>query len=193
MSIGEIEKAFKVLAQASSFGIRQLNDGTRLFGRATHVAPEAWLHLIFPPLIEAEVEILEQTLRRQIPKPYRTFLTKFGNGINIFSGSLSLDGMRKSNDRTGDGNWQPFAIETPNLYERPRDAESRHFFIGGFEEDGSLLYLENDKVIRCDRASVKPLNEWGSLSEMIGSEVKRLSELFDEYGRKRDPDKPTTP
>jgi hypothetical protein len=193
MAAGKIAEAFTILERASSLGMRQLDDGTRLIGKVTHVAPEAWFHLIFSPLTEKDVKTLEQILRRQLPKCFREFLMDFANGLNIFSGSLSLDGLRKNYVRGGEQIWQPFALETPNLYERPKDAGLHHFFIGGYEEDGSLLCLDNESVFRCSRKSVKPLNEWTSLSEMLGNEIKRLSALFDEFGRKKDPERPTTP
>ncbi len=80
--------------------------------------------------------------------------------------------------------WQPFGLETCNIFERPRDASDKQFFIGGYGEDGSLLYLENDKCFRCSRNSIKPLNQWPTFEDMLLGEVVRLSLLFDKAGKR---------
>ncbi|MBE0543131.1 MAG: SMI1/KNR4 family protein [Verrucomicrobia bacterium] len=181
------------LEAASKLGVRQLENGTKLIGRTPHVAPEAWLHAVFAPISHHDVLQLEKSLGRKIPEPYRHFLTSFANGLSIYSECLSLDGLRTSYARRGDEVWQPFAIDTPNVYERPRDADPRHFFIGGYGQDGSLLYIDGVKVYRCSRESVEPLHEWNGFETMLIGEVERLVALFDENGRKKNPKAPTTP
>lgn len=188
------EKVLQVVDQARRFGSRTLADGTLLAGHVPHVAPEAWFHQVFPPLSEADVVQLErEILRRAIPPAYRAFLTGCSNGLRLFSGSLSLYGLRRNYIRTGDAVWQPFAIETPNLYERPRDASNSCFFIGGYNWDGSRLYIEGEEVFRCSRRSAEPLDRWEGFWDMLLRETERLSMLFDENGRERDSSVPTTP
>lgn len=182
-----------VIEAGRSLGCRALENGTQLIGHVPHVAPEAWLHLVFAPLTDTEIrELEEKILKRAIPAVYKEFLT-LSNGLSLFSGSLSLDGFRKNYIRTGDAVWQPFALETPNIYERPRDARDSCFFIGGYKRDGSMLFLENERAFRCARNSVTPLNEWKDFWEMLVSETARLCTLFDDRGRKIDPKGSTTP
>lgn len=188
------QEILKIIYEAKAFGARTLDDGTQLIGRVPHVAPEAWLHKVFPRLRQSDITQLEkEVLPRKIPTTYRSFLASCSNGLGLFSGSLALYGLRKNYIRTGDSVWQPYAIETPNIYERPRDASNSVFFIGGYNWDGSRLYLENEGAFRCASNSTKLLNEWNGFWEMLTSEVRRLSALFDHQGREKDPNVPTTP
>jgi len=134
---------------------------------------------------------LEQTLGN-IPQDYREFLLSFGNGLSVFSDNLSLYGLQVI-ARSGDDMWQPFPLDTPNFYERPPDAHEEAFFIGGYGQDGSLLFVEKGRVFRCKRDSATSLKEWPSFSEMLVAEVRRLFMLFDDHGRLKNPSAITTP
>jgi len=133
-------------------------------------------------------------LSKPLPKDFEEFLT-LSNGCYFFSGSLSISGLRKSYRRTVIASRQPFDITTPNIEQRPRDAEDSFLFFGFYKWDGSRLYIDakTGRVFRCSAESAKPLNNWNSFSEALLSEVKRLSKLFDGQGRKIDPDQATTP
>ena len=85
---------------------------------------------------------------------------------------------------------------TTNLYERPKNAKSEYFFIGGYDwGNGSHLYIDksNNKVYRCETDNAKPLNEWNTLNEMILSEIDRLIELHNERGELKENVEQTTP
>jgi hypothetical protein len=157
-------------------------DGTELVGRARHLAPEAWLHVIFRPLTAAEVEELEAALARPVPQEYRALLERC-NGLYLFSGSLSLDGLRTSHERTS-GTRQPFPLDIPNVHERPAGAPDSAFFLGGYKKDGSLAYLDADTgaVCRCGRRSARPLNRWESLDGFLAAEFARLSAIHGQDG-----------
>lgn len=163
-----IDDSFKrvqaLIAQAKPLGYRALEDGTQLFGHVPYVAPDAWLHIIFRPLLAHELQEIEGELGRPLPDEYARFL-KHTNGLSLFSGALSFDGFRTDYTRRGDV-WQPFSLRIPNLLERPRAAPGSAFFIGGYSYDGSLLFIdEADGVVRrCDRDFAVLLNEWSDLS-----------------------------
>jgi hypothetical protein len=163
-------------------GSEAQDDGTELIGRAPHIAPEAWLHVIFRPLSPAEIEEVGTTLARPVPQEYRALLEQC-NGLYLFSGSLSLDGLRSSPDRTS-GIRQPFPLDIPNVDERPADAPDSAFFLGGYKKDGSLAYLDADTgaVYRCGRGSARPLNRWESFDEFLAAEFARLSTIYGQDG-----------
>lgn len=188
-----LQQVMPEIESAKRFGVRQLQDGTKLYGRVPHVAPDAWFHLCFAPLSEERLDRLECVLQRPIPSSYRDFLAKVSNGLDIFCGSLSLDGLREDFTRSGDAVWQPFSIGTPNLDERLPDALQEHFFIGGYQDDASLLYMCGKQVCRCSRTSVRALNVWTDLADMLVSEVARLGTLFDALGRRKYPNQSTAP
>jgi hypothetical protein len=174
---------YSIIEKAKIFGYKDVSNGAKLIGHAPHVAPEAYFHLIFPGLDEKDIHHMESQLGKGIPVPLATFYF-INNGISIFSGSLSIDGLRRNYSREGDDVWQPFNIVDLNTFDAPPDTEENQLFFGGYQDDGSLLYvdLKDLSVYRCTRDSTRPLNAWPSFEEMLLSETQRLSELFDEKG-----------
>lgn len=194
-----IEDAFKrtldVLARWQHLDSRMLENGTKLVGHVPHVAPKAYLHMIFAPLTDSYIALLEKKLRGPLPDDVRQFL-RLANGINIFSGALSIDGLRANYDRVGDAARQPFDMSTGNVSERPKDADDALVFVGGYRQDGLMIcvHRETGRTYRTERTSASQmLNEWNSFGEMLTSETLRLASLFDESGKKIDKDAPTVP
>ena len=188
------DRALEILKSYESLGVRVLDDGTRLIGHVPHIAPEAWLHDIYPPLKNDEIRQIESDIEMSIPAVFSSFLSR-SNGLYTFSGCMDICGLRKSFSREGNAAWQPFSIRTPNVDERPRNARPTHFFVGGYGSDGSYLYIDlgSLRVYRCASRSVRPLHEWPTFEVMLESEVRRLSTLFDRQGRLLNPSLRTTP
>jgi hypothetical protein len=189
-----LQRVLDVVYRARSFGSRVLQDGTELIGHTPHVAPQAWFHVLFPGLTASQIESLEHALKRPLPREYRSFLTQM-NGIRLFSGSLSIDGLRRSYERTGDAVWQPFNVVDVNTIERPAGAGPSDFVVGGYKADGSLLCVDadTDETWRRDRDRPAPLNHWPSLLHTLADEAERLAGHFDDAGKRIDPSVPTTP
>jgi len=80
----------------------------------------------------------------------------------------------------------PFALETPNVHERPSDSPPLAFFMGGYSNNGGFLLwlnVETESVHLSTRISAASLYEWPTLPIMIASEAIRLNELYDDLGR----------
>jgi len=189
------EQVKEILYQYKHLGEYTYPTGTKLIGRVPHVAPMAWLHLLFPPLIDKDIKKLEKEMKRRIPEPYKDFLLQYGNGISIFSDSLNLYGLRKMAGRSVDAAWQPYSLITPNTFERPKNAKDEYILIGGYGWDGSKVYINanNNKVYYCARWDATPLYEWNSFEEMLLSEVKRIQTHFDSEGKRLDKTVPVIP
>ncbi|MDQ3996486.1 MAG: SMI1/KNR4 family protein [Gemmatimonadota bacterium] len=174
-----------VIESARALGSRRLDDGTELIGHVPHVAPEAWLHILFPALTPEEIRQVEAEIGRPLGPTFSSVLAMH-NGLSLFSDSLYIYGHRKSVRRTGAAVRQPFSIRTPNTLERPKDAAPSHLFVGGYESDGSHLYIDlrDSRVCRCTRRSAAPLNAWDDFFGMLNSEARRLATLFDSQGRR---------
>jgi hypothetical protein len=188
------KEAISLIEKAKKIGFKEQKDGAKLFGHVPHVAPQAWLNVVYPPATEGEILKIEKELEDQIPKPYKDFLVTEANGLSLFSSSLELYGYRRHYNRKS-MEFLPFDLITPNLYERPGDASDYQFFIGSYNWDGSLVYMDKKtfKIHRCDRESVKPLNTWKALGDFLLKEVKRLSTLFDQKGMEKNSNTPTIP
>lgn len=179
-----------------NLGLSNSNDGAMMIGHAPFKGPQAWLNIIFPKLNNEEVALLEDNLRTTIPKEYKDFLMNFSNGCNILSSNLSLYGLRRQLTRDPKANSrQPFSLITPNLHERPENALENYFFLGGYNWDGSLLYIDKETNIVhcCERWDATSKVQWNSFQEMLLSELKRLYTFFDDQGKEIDEDVSTLP
>ena len=164
------------------------------YGHIPLIAPEAYNIYTFAPLTEERLALLERVLNREVPKQYKIFLTLFSNGMHIFHRCLSLDGLQGSINRDL-GIQGPFDLSDTNVYERPKNADSNCFFLGGYSYDGSLLYIKDDvsTVYYCARRDATPLKEWNSFSEMLIEEIQRLKSLHGADGMLKSTRRSTLP
>ena len=164
------------------------------YGHIPLIGPEAYNIYTFAPLTEERLALLERVLNREVPKQYKIFLTLFSNGMHIFHRCLSLDGLQGSINRDL-GIQGPFDLSDTNVYERPKNADSNCFFLGGYSYDGSLLYIKDDvsTVYYCARRDATPLKEWNSFSEMLIEEIQRLKSLHGTDGMLQVPREETLP
>lgn len=167
------------LEEANSLGSRFLSNGVQLLGHVPNVAPEAYLHIIYPPIEHNQLEIIEQEIGIEIPQEFGKFLS-FSNGINVFMDSVYICGYRVVFDREGDLARQPYSIFTPNTIERPYKSPRSALFIGGYGNSADLLYIETktNQVHRCRNSSAKSLEVWSDFWTMLVSEVERISRDF---------------
>ena len=184
----------KLLNSYRILGEKRIGNGTYLIGHAPHIAPNAWLHSIYPGLNLDEIKELEGMLNKPIPDCYQSFLRQY-NGLKIFNTTFCLDGLRRNYNRNFDDVWQPFDIRTPNISERPKNTPNHFFFIGGYDWDGSLLYIDThtDKVHLCHRDNATSLHEWDDFELMLESEILRIINLFDSKGKEIDSSMSTLP
>src|ERR1700744_5011257 len=108
----------EILKGYSKLGEKLLENGTLLIGRAPHIAPQAWLHRIYSPLLEDDIVTLEKSLKIDIPISYKKFLS-ISNGLGVFNTTIAFYGLRNNYRRNVIDVWQPFDILTPNILERP--------------------------------------------------------------------------
>lgn len=176
-------------------GVIEYPNGTIKYGHFPEVAPKAYLITVFAPIGSKEIKIVESALSKDIPLEYARFLSACSNGLNLFITCFSLYGYMEKIDRRSDAIPMPFSLEMLNRYERPRNSKDSFFFIGGYNCDGSKLYIdiETGKVHYCKRNNSTSLYCWESFDAMLISEMKRLTSLFDEAGRIKVPYEQTLP
>ena len=187
--------ALDALYSFEHLGIERMENGTLLIGKAPHIAPKAWLHSIYPGLKEKQIELLKTQLGRDIPNDYLEFL-KISNGIKLFTTTFCLDGFRSNYQRTIEDSRQPFDILIKNVMERSLHIRSSLFCIGGYDWDGSSLYIDErtNRVVLLDGDDEgHTIYEWDNFEVMFESEVSRLITLFDKNGVVLDEDSSTLP
>lgn len=178
------------LRKWSHNGVKEISNGATLICHVPHIAPQAWLHTIYAGLTDKNMDVLQENIRGILPKDYVDLL-KCTNGINIFSDSLSIWGMRTSNARRGEDAIQPYDLVSLNE-EKIGRIPDKWLAFGSYSWDGSTMIYDfsksNCKVFRCECDSVKILQEWSDLWTWLDSEIERLSLLFDENGSEYDED-----
>jgi hypothetical protein len=133
---------------------KKLNNVTYLVGRALHIAPQAWLHQVFAPLKEDEIIKDKSKLSCFLNPAYELFL-KHMNGLNLYSNSLSLYGLRDNYIRDEKNVWQPFDIIRTNEFESRRSIGKSNLIIGSYNFDGSNLCFDADgKILRYDNSGI---------------------------------------
>ena len=184
-----LQELYQLTDMARAFGYRRLLNGTELVGHVPHIAPQAWFHQRFAALSEPEVSVLEAQLGIALPPVLRTFYLHY-NGLSLFSGELSLHGLRHSYERTADAVWQPFDLADLNRYDRPRTRPPHQLLLSRYRSDGAWLYLDTTtgNVSRENARSSQPEHEWSSFDVMLIAEAQRLARLFDDQGRRYEHD-----
>jgi hypothetical protein len=190
-----VDRLISSLKKSSVLGERWLPNGALLLGHVPHIAPEAYLHSIFPGLDADGIGQLEAEIGRKLPESLKDFYGRC-NGIHLFCGSLSIFGLRDPFlDGVAGDIGQPFSMRIPNVDERPSDVDDSFVFFGFYDWDGSLLYAssKSPEILRCACNGEKVLNLWPSLELTLATEVARLASLFDTRGVKLNEDAPTVP
>ena len=80
------------------YGCKEYENGTKEYGHAPFIAPEAYNFCVFATLNEDDIVELERDLKREIPSQFRSFLMTDTNGLHLFH-HFSLYGIRKSYNR----------------------------------------------------------------------------------------------
>ena len=193
--MGTLRDVLSYLEQWKVGGVHKCENGSVLVFNLPKVAPKAYLHDVFRSLDASEIELIEVEIERGMPGWLKGFYGTV-NGINLFSCSISIFGLRENFNRDFESNsCQPFSIRTPNIIERmPFSGDA--IFIGSYNWDGSLIYCSGDgspEIYRTERDTFKVLNTWSSLDDFIFQEYNRLLPFFDSQGGEVDEDVPTTP
>jgi hypothetical protein len=191
----EYKEIFKLLSKWEEGGFRELDNVTKMICHVPHIAPEAWLHIIYSKASNDDIFSLKNELTYGLPLEFEEFLS-VSNGLNIFSDSLSIWGIRESYVRQGDEAIQPYDLISTNS-ERPEGCLDSWVFFGGYSWDGSSVMfdmkngIESSKVYLCETDSTNIILEWESFNEWLISEINRLSQMYNISGVEYDEDMPT--
>jgi hypothetical protein len=136
--------------------------GTRLICSTPHVAPDAWLHVLFPPLANGKIEIIERGLEWDLPKDFKDFLLR-ANGLMLFSYHISVWGQRETMARTGEDAWQPHDLVAHNFTtERPVGSPNNIGFFGSSNQGDCWCFFEfeakNYRVGKTARDAFHPVS-----------------------------------
>lgn len=174
-----IKSAFNILFKWKKYGELTNEMGTKLLGFAPHVAPKAYVNVIYAPLDSAGLEELESRLDMSVPDGFKNYL-RGANGLNAFIGEMRVFGLvpltRKASMHVHN---YPATVIVPNVTARIRGITKGDVVIGYYSQDGSYAILRRDGcVIRFLPRLTKSIESWESFGGWLNSEVSRLNESY---------------
>lgn len=90
-NMDQFDTVENMLLKFSYLGIEESHlAGATLIGKAPHIAEEAWLNRIYPPITPGETDNIESAIKKMVPMSYAQFLTEYSNGLNVLGDSLCL-------------------------------------------------------------------------------------------------------
>lgn len=174
-----------VLAKWQECGWRDATNGARLICPMPEIAPQAWMHSVYPPLKPSQIKDLEAALGRPIPPGLREFYGRF-HGCHLFSflEELAIYGWAPVVYREGDKAWIPWSITVLNhKNERFRGCPPEYFFFGSCRGQARLVFPDPSKdntVMLVDHATGQQYTEWPGFWECLLDEIKRLDQAFED-------------
>jgi hypothetical protein len=168
------EKILAPLEAWSCFGEERNEVGTRLIGHAPHIAPKAYVHVVYAPLGEADLQEFSERLGRPVPPQLREFLT-FANGLSIFLGDeIRVMGYvpLKRRGSTTVHNY-PSNIMIPNVSARLKGLSYGAVIVGWYKADSSYVSIEeNGTAVRFDsKGSGELIQEWPDFDTWLSLEI----------------------
>jgi SMI1 / KNR4 family (SUKH-1) len=186
----ETERLFHEVDQAistwSSCGEKQLLSGVRLICPTPHIAPEAWLHVLYPPVTIEDISRLETDLRASLPKDFRDFLLR-ANGLELFSNNITVWGIRGKLSRSGDKAWQPFDLRSHNRSsDRPYGSPNSIVYFGSVGRGENRCFFEprgpSYIVGVTNRHDYQPSNYWPDFGNWLLDGIRKMKHKFNSAG-----------
>ncbi len=191
-----ISHLLKRLAEWEHLGTKEVETGSRLVALTPRDFPQAYLHSFFAPAPGSAWPAYGPGLTGQLRDLYSSC-----NGLCLFSGSLSLWGLRSQYVRDLCAQFQPFDLATHHsecirvFHRLPDHQEDDRVFFGGYSEDGSAVFTQPTslEIYRVQRHSHQFTNRWPDLPSFLRSEYDRLDMLFTRSGYLADESASTLP
>jgi hypothetical protein len=173
------EKVLAPLEEWAHLGEKSNESGTRLIGHVPHVAPQAYINIVYPPLSEENFEEFEKRFAKPIPMQYRSFLGS-ANGLNIFSDAFRVMGYVPLKRSGTSVHTHPSNFMMSNVSARMKGLDPEDIIVGWYKSDGSYVLLnEAGKAIRFDaKGDGTMIKEWPDFDTWVTSEVAFLNQEY---------------
>jgi hypothetical protein len=170
-------------------GAKTYAAGTLRIGHIPHIAPEAYLHRLGPPLDKAGLELLQDEIGRDLHASVCELLL-LHNGMDLYSQYVGINGRRTSYQRSDPDAMmeQPFDMVTPNTRERPALAPEELIFIGSLGDERNYVAIWPGGSIAIWLRSQDTLvrTPYQTVFDFLLEEAQRAETLFDKIGHRID-------
>jgi SMI1-KNR4 cell-wall len=175
----------KILSSHKHLGVKKFEDGSVAIGRLPQVAELAYLHRLFSPLSEEQLDALQDELEYNFPKSLRSFFLMH-NGVGFFSDELNIYGQRLNWQRSNieAALQQPYSIQSGNIDKMPKWASNDPLVIGSVGPERSPITMDKNGHVSIWKkvSSRSPATTYPEFFEFLLSEVQKLSKTVDRNG-----------
>lgn len=183
----DFDEFLEILRRWVPKGERHLANGAWLICPTPWIAPEAWLHAVFPALSYEDVRELERRSGLKLPDDAHTFLLH-ANGALIFSYQIAIWGFRKSYERAGDEAWQPYDLLSHNEETMRPDGSPPEVLYFGSDDNGAnwcFFDAEGDsyRVGKTLRERFSPVHYWPTFWHWLLERSRSLAGQYDCDGK----------
>ena len=172
------EKIISLLNHYSSDGDMLTVSGTRAIGYLPEIAPQAYIHVIYPPLEENNIIALQSRIQPLNVHQSLLDLFRCSNGMQIFFKKLFrvFGSVPIGSGSILDHFKYPSDIFSINGSMRVKGSMPTEIKIVWYLEDSSYVNLEgNGNVFRYRPASPKQfIQQWPDIKSWLSSEIERL-------------------
>lgn len=154
--------------------------GTRLIGHTPHIAPKAYMHVVYAPLSGTDEQEFCERLGRPVPPQQMGFLRQ-ANGLVAFSNTIRVFGYVPLARRASTHIYNyPPGILVPNVSARIRGLSQLAVVVGWYQADGSYVSIEEDgTAVRFDaRGTGQKIEDWPDFQTWLSSEISALHQLW---------------
>jgi hypothetical protein len=170
------KEVLRPLEMSSNAGDATNELGTRLIGHAPHIAPKAYIHVVYAPLSEVYLHELKGRLGRPVPPEYEAFLAN-ANGMSLFVGEMRVLGYVPLERRASVSVYHyPSNLMIPNVSARLVGLSHGAVVVGWYKADGSYAVVEEGgTVTRFDpKGGGSVMRKWSGFDSWLSSEVGAL-------------------
>lgn len=174
------EKILRPLEEWAYLGETKNDMGTRLIGHSPHVAPRAYVNVVYPPLDIKNFDEFSQRLARKIPEQFKNFLF-FANGLMVFSGALRVMGYTPIKKKSkADVYDYPSSLTMPNISARINGIQENDIVVAWYKSDSSYVLLnEAGNAVRFSaKDGGRVIQEWADFDTWISSEIAVLNKKY---------------
>lgn len=180
-AIAHIQRIQDLLAEWRTLGSCRLRNGVELIGRMPVDDEHVWMHVVFPGLSVAELDLVERDLRASLGRTLRAFYRCCG-GMNLFNDGFRLFGRRLPGVSAGLRSLQPsdivaFNHEIDTLGWKPQAAVA--FAQNSWDQTVHLTNMGDlpEQVVRCDRRTGRVLERHDDVFACIATRLFKLDQL----------------
>lgn len=159
-------------------GTKEFRNGTLWVGHIPHVAPLAYMHRLYAPVYQGDIDDQQAQMHAQFPGQYSELL-KSTSGINMYNGNLIVYGLITPKQMMG-----MLGLFSLGASRFKGDSYISYALTTHYSDARSeVIQYQGNFIAVSGKDKNTVLGEWASLEEFLYEESARLKEMHDGSGK----------